>query len=1652
MDSSQTDALVHRLVENPHDEQALGAAHQAGTSDPKSYALFLERVGSETHDAAYASHWLSEAANVWSTTLGDAHRAARALMQAIDRDPTARTAADRLAQLYRDKGDTKALVALLERRTKALAPLAGDDAALRADLTAMHEELGRLWGETLQQPKKALEHFRRAIEFDSSNAFAVYGARETYKALGQWADALPLYEAELQLEKDPARRVAIVRDEAAARKAAGDLVGASHALARARTFDAHDPTLQQEYATLVVERLSAGEDVPSQERTLASELLVGLAETYDGEHGLAYSGGALDIQPGHDRALQLYAYYARSLQKEDDLASRYLGYLGANPEGPLASEARWLLAGSYEAAGDFEQAVQFLEPLRAVGDSQAASKLRDLYERLERPMPATSPPLAPPARPEARPARVGASPLDTAQLLASAGKRDEAYAKYIEVLTAEPGQSEALAWAEDYLRTKRDYKTLRDILAAAARAPSSAETRKERLREIAALSDGNLRDPEGAIDAWKQLLALDHGDEVARQSLTRALERTGRWDDLAQLVEREATQESDLEKRIALEKRLAGVHELRRKDFASAAEAWERIANLAGDDDQAIATASELFERAGDLARAADVVAANVASVSDLSARDALLERLGQLREQLGDRAGAGAAYAEAAEHALKADAAKLLEAAERCYAAASAWDRAAQTAVARATLDAPPAARAKLFARAALHFAKAGDEGAVVDNLERACDLDPDSDEYARILAERYSAAGRTAERVTLLTKRADRLAEPARRVAVRREAARLLAGTLHDSDGAREAWRAVLKDGEDTEALGQLVEDSVVREDFEEATALLRRLEAATIHPADKARVALREAELVAEGLGDVATAIGRYERVLAELDPSSRPALQAIADLQEANENPRAASAALERELAMVEEPTERASIATRLARIYEQLDDPDRAIAALEAVREADPDDFDALARLCALCEKTHKWQKVAELLAQRIEVEADDAEMSALTLRLAVVLADELGRGDEALAVLAELADQGDAPVRAAYVKLGDRLGWSGVVAAKLVEWWFDAKPGPERIANLRGAFDRLADVGRDEEAVRVGCELARSRGADAALAHRLEELALKVRNLDALSVAHDLVVRDMTGNARATELVRQAEVRLKAGAPRFEALSHGEQGLTSIPPGEAEELLQRLASITEEAGEVVDLYERQIGRCKTPADRVSALGRAAQVAAAYGEMDRARSLLDLALMGTPTDDAVLALEEAAREADANLGDDRMRRAISAAMAGGGGGARDGGRTRGALLRRAASMAFKELHDADQAFAWLGDALVAHVEAQTLDALEAVARELGAPERAEATLTRALGDVFDGPLVRQLLARRAKLRRDALDDKVGAAADLRKLYELSPGDLSTLGDLTALLTELGDHRAMVQLYEDQILRGKDPTARAELARKVARMWETELGEPREAADAWRRVLRMKAGDAEAQAGLERAKTNMLRRSSVAPAPVVAVDDNANSVADPFPPPPAAHAPAPVAPSSAAPEPVAVPAEPALHASAVDTEPDASPEVAASATAAAEVDASVSVSVEVDVTRSADAGAAASPATSDVPHAKGDAPEALSRSPRDSTVEPDDILVADDLAVMIDSDVDAVDEAAEEEARANAETDPKKPAGSAPPPLPGKRSAPPPLPRA
>ncbi|HWA74885.1 MAG TPA: hypothetical protein VG937_21225 [Polyangiaceae bacterium] len=1465
MDPREMETLVQRLVQNPHDQDAIGYAHQAGQADPRSYAMLLEKVGTATADPAFASHWLTEAANVWSTSLGDAHRAARALMIAIDRDPTQPTPAERLADLYREKGDSKALVALLERRAKALAPIAQQSPEMRPHVAAIHEELGRLWSEApLSQPKKAVENFRRAIEFDPSSQYSIYALREMYKAQGQWADAIPLFDLELRLVDDNERRIALLLDEAEVRRSAGDLAGATQAFRAARDAEGgNDATLKQQYAAVVLERVQAREAVPTEEREEAGQLFVDLAEEYPGEHGFSYSICALELSQGHDRAMQLAIYYGEQLGRVNEVAPHAAAYLRANPQGALTAEARNIVTQAMELGGD-ESLLDALGPAPGAGADEQVASL-----------------------------------VEVAQALARKAKKNEAAAKYREVLAIAPDNTDALGFLEGYFRQTRKFVELRDMLLVAARSENAdVDQRKGWLKEVATLCESQLRDPASAITALKESVALDPDDETARSQLKRLLEKSGQWDALAEVLTQEAEQTIDVEARISLEKALAKLHEQRRKDPIATGETWARIASLSPDDDEAILTAVGHFERAQRSDLAAKAIADNLEPISDERTRAALLEKLGELRVALGDALGAGEAFAEGG--ALTKNA-KLWHAAERSFVHAEAWDQAATAIDERAGLASADIEKSVLYATEAEYLTRAGDETSSVLRLEQATDLDPENEEFAGKLEARYDQAERREDLANFLLKRADRLRDKAARIGLRKRAATLQRDALGDVESARATLIAVLDDGDEPEALLWLADDAQQGGEPKAAAEYLARLVKVSTDPEKKVEYALREASLVADGLDDLEGAVERYGVVLKDLDPKNVGALERIADLNDRLERPAKAAEALEKRLELLTETDAKLATAERLAALYEgPLDDPRAAIRVLDVIRGLEPENFDAVQRLCELCERVEDWPRVADLTAVLIEVEGDEEEVSRMTRRLAEILHKNVGKGDEALAALMGVADAGDEPCREEYVRLGDELGWKGIVASKLVEWYVDAPIGPARNDALRGAFDRFLAVGRDADAANVAKELARTRGADVELAQKLETIAVNLKDLDALGIAHDLIAQQLAGPARAEELVRQAEVLVEAGVEPGEAVQHGEQALTSVAPSEVAPLLERLAKITKEPGAIIDIYERQVTRCKVPADRLQALARAAQVAAQHEVFDRARQFLDVALGGSVQEETLAALEDAARESDLERGGDRLRRTLAEALSAGGQGSRDGGRTRGALLGRASQLAYNDLQDTAQAFIWLGDAIVAHVDDERLGQLEALANEVGEPKRAETVLSRALEEVFDGPLVRKLLARRATLRRERLDDLTGAAVDLKRLHDLSPSDTQVMEQLSGLYTELKDYRGMVQLYEDQILRGKDPASRAELARKVARLWEEELDDPREAADAWRRVLRMKAGDAEATQGLERAKSNMLKHKS---------EPVSDAVGKPPPAPPAAPPAERSSPKAAEPPPVA-----------------------------------------------------------------------------------------------------------------------------------------------
>ena len=253
----------------------------------------------------------------------------------------------------------------------------------------------------------------------------------------------------------------------------------------------------------------------------------------------------------------------------------------------------------------------------------------------------------------------------------------------------------------------------------------------------------------------------------------------------------------------------------------------------------------------------------------------------------------------------------------------------------------------------------------------------------------------------------------------------------------------------------------------------------------------------------------------------------------------------------------------------------------------------------------------------------------------MTKKLAGILADKLDRGDEALAALTELADQGDPGIREAYVDLGDRLGWKGIVAqqARRVVVRGEARPGAHdaaarRVRALRRGRARSGRRARRhrDRALQGGRPRARRTPRGARRSRRPTTTRSRSRTISWRGT--------LAGAERANELVRQAEARVRGGdaAHRGDPARRGRahERRPRQRPSRCSSASRRSPGSRSRSSTSTSGRSRAARRPRIASAR---LARAAQVAAAKGPIDRARGFFELALAGAPSDETLAPLEE-----------------------------------------------------------------------------------------------------------------------------------------------------------------------------------------------------------------------------------------------------------------------------------------------------------------------------------------------------------------------------------------------------------------------------------
>lgn len=1460
--------------------------------------------------------------------LNDPTRAKAQYYQALERDPLNADALDRLEQLLEHHGLHDELAQFLDSHVRRLEAQHADPVYVAALCFRLAEVWHKRFDETehaLQWYRRAytLDSQCVAAIYEARQIHAAAGDHTSaVDLLEMETQAEPDVERRVSLLSELARAKAHDLGDVngailALRGALSLLPGDVQVMHELATY-------------LVERAGSADEATAAIDLKRAAELFYRIAQGVSETECLDYLEAALRYAPYHESALDMLESAAERLGRSDLLPAAWVGFVASAPQSPAVDERRIHLANAYAAAGQLDDAIYCIEEVAERGEQRAIALIEELQGRAGRPKTARAvvasarapveadededpdfaaalmrddvddfsedqpetvrPPKkrlgdsdAPPARQvptagkrpvvESEPPPPAVAPSRVAQLktqltqFARAGRDAEAETLCHEVLGIDPSDADAFTFLEGFYRKKRRHEQLRDLLLSSTQIPGlSIEARKLRLREVAAISETKLRDPDGAIGAWRNLIALDPVDAEASKTIKRLLEKAKQWDELVQVIEREALLTTDAEAKAELVSQAALMHRDKRKDLPEALEAFRQLHTLRPTDR---ATRDALCDLALSLESYEDAVPLLQERADEADKeRDKLVlmrQLIIVLDDKLGDTERAYEACTQMLTVAPKDK--ELLDRMERIDEQGEHHERLLGVLERRLELVSRGERTALYTRMAAIADRALSDLERAGKYLQQALETAPGSVEIVESLIDLFDRAGRFEELVKLLSTQAASLTDPVGAADLWRRIARLQAQELKDAEAAARTWQRVLEHNEDEEALRYLLAHSGAKQDHSAIATLLRRLAYLVSERDEKLELLFERAQLLQGTLKDPAEAINALRQILDDVDAEHEPSLELLLATAEETGDQRALADVLRRRLALQHAPEERIETAQRLADLYENdLKDAEGATVALQTWTESDAGDPVPFRRLRTLLTAADRYQELLHTLDALAGVESEEAARNEATIAAARLAFEHFGDTDGAWDRLLPLVDDGVADAETELHALARKSGREEVLASIYVGHAQDAEDTEEQARNWGEAariYEEYLKQPRQalEAALRMlACDLDNRDY----LTH-VDRLAAGADSWPRLNQVYDRLLKQTEDAEDKVALLSRHATLLDEGAhDPSEALDRIMRACALDPSNET--LLKRAEDLglrAKRSEELLMVYDRRKAKAEAPQDKIDFILRAARLSDdALQDRERALSYLRQALAltehATETASSIWDTAEAFDGARPDLGADDARRSLIRAH-------RDiaekASREFGsALILRAADLLRTKLADLAGTFDTLRQgAGLFPTSPEVLDALWNVAHETKRLDALDAHLSRLIDDALDSKTAIALLEQRGRLLEGPLSRHADAAEVYGKLLQLDPANEDAPTKLRACLMRGGRYQDLLLAIDKQTQRASTANERLDLLKETAHVWEEQLKNRWEALDAWRKVLNAAPEDPDALAAVVRLTT-------------------------------------------------------------------------------------------------------------------------------------------------------------------------------------------------
>lgn len=602
-------------------------------------------------------------------------------------------------------------------------------------------------------------------------------------------------------------------------------------------------------------------------------------------------------------------------------------------------------------------------------------------------------------------------------------KHDRAARAYEKILELEPQNLRAAESLIPIYTQAGNSKALANAIEVKLGHEEDAFQKLSLLREVAALYEGKVREPQKAFARYIAAFSLHPSDEQTTIDAERAAKATGEWPQVESAYRtaiEQATDSGDASLAITLRLKLGRVLVEEMSQVDQALDVYRAVYDADSENADALAALERLYRATSRYADLLSVYEKRRELSPDHNEKKQISYEIAKLYEtELKDLDRAIDTYNGVLED--EPTDARALAALDVLYRQLQRWEPYVDVLRRRIELDSTEQELIDLKFRLGDTLEKHTEDAAgALENYREILFLDAQHEgaraalerllehadlraEAAAILENIYEERGDWAKLLTALDILSDAEGDPDRRVALLRKIARVSSEMLTDHERAFKALSKGLQEQPaHAETRAEIEHIAEVASSWKALTALYDQI-AENLTDAQLARSYwMRSASIDDQQLGLVDEAAKGYTHVLS-LDPADTEALDALEALFTRTQRWVDLVNVIEKRIEQMADPDQREALFGRMASIYDQqLGRPDDAVTSYKRVLESDPANATALAALDALFTRQKMWSDLAENLEAQLSLATDDDAQIALMLRLASLRESEMAQIDQAI--------------------------------------------------------------------------------------------------------------------------------------------------------------------------------------------------------------------------------------------------------------------------------------------------------------------------------------------------------------------------------------------------------------------------------------------------------------------------------------------------------------------------------------------------------------------------------------------------------------------------------------------------------------------------